>query len=637
MPNCGRNFTTSVGILQTPNWPQTYPANISCEWFIELPNARKVVEITCVDDLYGIAGAYPECTEDYIKIYDGHSSESKTHGPYCEFTKPGTIKLSSNLARVQFYAGPSHACSLIGVKCSFRPVDAYYAAITPHLITSHHFPTTTSAPLTATSTLTTSPPPLTTSHPFPTTTSAPLIAASTLTTTPPPPITSHPPHITTFVPLIKTTPTPPPYLTAISTLTTSPPHLTTSHPFPTTTSAPLTAATTLTTIPPPPITSHPPPITTFAPTTTPPPSLTATSTLTTSPPPLTTSHPFPTTTSAPLTAASTLTTTPPPPITSHPPLITTFVPLIKTTPTTTPPPSLTTSQQPTMTFVPPNKISTPTTTPPSLTMSHPPPTATLVPLIKTSTPTITPLPPPVPLPQCGGLMNTSNGTFQTPNWPKTYPVNIDCEWRIQLPDSKKLVKISCNEDPFGIAGFPPACDKDFLKFYNGHSKQDTEFGPFCYYTKPVTTVMSSNKAMAIFHAGPKHNAARKGFKCSFLSTNHCGGALTAASGSFQTPYWPQTYPVNINCTWTITLPDSSKRVEINFDTPFGIAGSLPTCVKDKLHIYDDNTSTQYGPYCYFTVPNPPTMTSNRARVVLLAGPAHNPSRVGFRATYRSVP
>ena len=403
-----------MGIFQTPNWPQNYPTNLDCEWFIQLPNAKDVVEITCEDEPYGIAGAYPGCAEDYITLYDGYSSQDTIYGPYCEFTKPGTIKMSSNLARVHFYAGPSRSSSRVGVKCSFQSVDG---------------PTTD-------------------------------------------------------------------------------------------------------------------------PQTTPPRSLP------------------PTTISA---------------------LLTTIF----------------------------NRMTTPT----PLTTSRPPPT--------------TP-----PLPQCGGLLTTSSGTFQTPNWPETYPVNIDCEWRIQLPDSDAVVEIRCEEDPFGIAGSLPACNIDYLKFYDGHSKQDTEFGPFCHYTKPSTTKMSSNRAMAIFHAGPMHNSARKGFKCSFQSidvpdTSQCGEALTAASGSFQTPNWPQTYPVNVDCTWTITLPDSTKLVDINFNSPFGIAGSLPTC-KDKVYVYDDNAGVQYGPYCHFTVPDPPVMTSHRARVVLHAGPSHSPSRRGFSATYRSL-
>ena len=95
-------------------------------------------------------------------------------------------------------------------------------------------------------------------------------------------------------------------------------------------------------------------------------------------------------------------------------------------------------------------------------------------------------------------------------------------------------RIRRDEGPFGIAGFLPACDKDFLKLYDGHGTQDLEFGPFCHYTKPITTIMSSNKAMPIFHAGPKHYAVCKGFKCSFQSTNQYDVD------------WPKTYPVNIN-------------------------------------------------------------------------------------------
>ena len=205
--------------------------------------------------------------------------------------------------------------------------------------------------------------------------------------------------------------------------------------------------------------------------------------------------------------------------------------------------------------------------------------------------------------------------------------------------TSKVVEIRCEEDPFGIAGTLPIC-RDFLKFYDGHSKQDTEFGPFCYFTKPSPAVMSSNKAMAVFHSGSNHSSSRRGFQCSFQSLDvssipQCGGTLTAANGSFQTPNWPQTYPANVNCTWTIILPDSSQRVELTFDTPYGIAGSLPMC-KDKLHIYDNNTGTQYGPYCHYAVPNPPVLTSNKATVEFIAGPSHSPSHVGFKATYRSV-
>ena len=153
--------------------------------------------------------------------------------------------------------------------------------------------------------------------------------------------------------------------------------------------------------------------------------------------------------------------------------------------------------------------------------------------------------------------------------------------------------------------------------------------------------MSSNLAMAVFHSGPSHSPSRRGFKCTFKSASptpepQCGRVLTAASGSFQSPNWPQTYPINIDCVWTIELPDPSKQVEISFESPFGIAGSLPACNIDHLFIHDDHANIEYGPFCYFTLPDVLKMSSNQARVVFHAGPAHSSSRLGFKANYRSV-
>jgi hypothetical protein len=110
---CGRKFTTSNVSFQTPNWSQTYLVNLSCEWFIELPNAQKVVKIinTCIDDLYGIAGIYPECTEDYIRIYDGNGSQSITLGPYCGFTKSVYFTLDQAMPCLQSRRSPCSARS----------------------------------------------------------------------------------------------------------------------------------------------------------------------------------------------------------------------------------------------------------------------------------------------------------------------------------------------------------------------------------------------------------------------------------------------------------------------------------------------------------------------------------------------
>ena len=379
-PSCGGELNTASGSFQTPNWPATYPANVDCEWRIRLPDARKLVELKCDYHPFGIAGDFPGCDKDYLKLYDGHSTQDTSHGPYCHFTPPEVLKMSSNMVMAVFHAGPSHSSSRKGFRCTFQSVEV------------------------------------------------------------------------------------------------------------------------------------------------------------------------------------------------------------------------------------------PTTLPPT--------------------------PPPTTPPPCGGELNTASGSFQTPNWPATYPNNVDCQWTIELPDASSLVELKCDHQPFGIAGSLPACDRDYLKIYDGHSTQDRSYGPYCHFTPPSTIKMSSNKAMAVFHAGPSHSPSRLGFRCTFQSlppsSPQCGGVLTASSGSFQTQNWPSTYPVNVDCQWTITLPNSNRHVELTFETPFGIAGSLPNCEKDHLRIYDDRAGTVHGPYCYFTLPPRLTLSSNEARVVFHAGPSHNPSRVGFKANYQSV-
>ena len=253
----------------------------------------------------------------------------------------------------------------------------------------------------------------------------------------------------------------------------------------------------------------------------------------------------------------------------------------------------------------------------------------------------------------GAKLSTASGSFQSPNWPVTYPSNVDCQWTIELPDSNKQVEIKCEDEPYGTAGSHPNCRLDHLKFYDGHSTHNDSYGPYCGWKKPTTLTMSSNLAKVVFHAGPRHSSSRKGFRCTYQSVGgptlpptiplpttppmpQCNRTLTAASGSLQSPNWPLTYPINVDCEWKIVLPSADSRVELTFETPFGIAGSLPGCETDHLKIYDDHSGSEYGPYCHFAVPDALTMSSNVARVVFHAGPSHGPSHLGFKANYRSI-
>ena len=121
----------------------------------------------------------------------------------------------------------------------------------------------------------------------------------------------------------------------------------------------------------------------------------------------------------------------------------------------------------------------------------------------------------------------------------------------------------------------------------------------------------------------------------------CGGRLTTASGSFQTPGWPQNYPQeNFQCEWIIELPNTGAAIEFTIDdSAYGINGRDP-CPNDYIEFFDGtgNNADSLERLCQFMNPGPITTTSSRARVVF-AGTVNQfrpASRVGVKVDYRTV-
>ena len=255
----------------------------------------------------------------------------------------------------------------------------------------------------------------------------------------------------------------------------------------------------------------------------------------------------------------------------------------------------------------------------------------------------------------GLTLNTATGLIKTPNWPDAYPTNVDCQWRIELPDATAQVEIDCLQYYPFIIRYSSGCTKHYMKIYDGHSIHNDSHGPYCGYAPPNIT-LSSNKALITFRAGPKPISTQGGFKCVFRSLKNgtvlppttpppttapppstlCNLNLTQSTGTLESPYWPQSYPSEIDCEWNIVLPKAEERLELTFENLFGIAGSMPDCESDYVMIYDTHTGSEYGPYCGSTAPSVLTMSSNQAKVVFHANSRDNSSLMGFKASYRSL-
>ena len=108
------------------------------------------------------------------------------------------------------------------------------------------------------------------------------------------------------------------------------------------------------------------------------------------------------------------------------------------------------------------------------------------------------------------------GYVQSPNWPETYPINTYLEWVIECPAPTSQISISLNNPPFWLGGQQyQGCPKDWVKVHAGETTRGKQFGPYCHNIPPADFKVEFNKALVVFHAGPKHHPTRTGFRLTY--------------------------------------------------------------------------------------------------------------------------
>lgn len=82
----------------------------------------------------------------------------------------------------------------------------------------------------------------------------------------------------------------------------------------------------------------------------------------------------------------------------------------------------------------------------------------------------------------------------------------------------------------------------------------------CSSIVPDPFNLTSNQVK--LHFVTDYNSAGKGFRVEWQSVG-CGGILTHPNGTISTPNYPNGYPLNLQCNWTIQAPPG-YNIEINF-------------------------------------------------------------------------
>ncbi|XP_021504160.1 cubilin isoform X2 [Meriones unguiculatus] len=192
---------------------------------------------------------------------------------------------------------------------------------------------------------------------------------------------------------------------------------------------------------------------------------------------------------------------------------------------------------------------------------------------------------------CNREYNQPFGNLQSPGWPQNYDNNLNCTIILRAPQNHSIslfVYWFHLEDSLH-------CTRDFLEIRNGSSGSSQVLDRSCGTVLPAPIFSRSNELHLWFHSDDANTFPGYDFVWT-SSPSGCGGTLMGDHGIFSSPDYPQAYPNNTHCEWTIIAP-SGRPLSLGFlfvsiDPPGG-------CDHNYLILYNgpDDRSPPYGPFC----------------------------------------
>ncbi|KAK7883029.1 hypothetical protein WMY93_029203 [Mugilogobius chulae] len=226
------------------------------------------------------------------------------------------------------------------------------------------------------------------------------------------------------------------------------------------------------------------------------------------------------------------------------------------------------------------------------------------------------------------------GTIESPGFPNTpYPPNTFIQWQLRA-DPGYLVKLK-----FDTMNLEENCKHDFVKIYDSlvtiESRVLEELCGYYSPSEPMTFLSSGNVMLVTMATNEIHNYP--GFRAHVSQVKRgskettCGGQLSGVKGSFTSPNFPNYYPPDTLCQWTITVPEG-KVVKVTFNTfLLGEPGqeNSKTCKKDYVDI---NGKKVCGEQPRNTVTQ--TTTNNKMTITFYSDKSYVDR--GFDAEYEAI-
>ncbi|XP_055601686.1 cubilin homolog [Uranotaenia lowii] len=202
---------------------------------------------------------------------------------------------------------------------------------------------------------------------------------------------------------------------------------------------------------------------------------------------------------------------------------------------------------------------------------------------------------------CGGTLTSFAGEFASPNYPNTYPLNVECVWQLTASpgNSLQLYMESLN--------IPPSddCNSDYLEIRE-ESGSGKLIGDYCG-DNPAINLTSSNSFWVKLKTSNQN--VGKGFLASYSYDNF--NEITGRSGVITSPLYPRDYARSEVHTWRVIV-DVGSIIAMKFSVFEIDVRYLESC-EGQLEIYDgydDSAEPLHEELCGLSAPEPFKSTSN---------------------------
>ncbi|MGH0182816.1 UNVERIFIED_CONTAM: hypothetical protein FKN15_010601 [Acipenser sinensis] len=179
----------------------------------------------------------------------------------------------------------------------------------------------------------------------------------------------------------------------------------------------------------------------------------------------------------------------------------------------------------------------------------------------------------------------SKQSFTSPGYPSPgYPNKSRCQWQIRASKGKAIQLFFPDFD------VEDDCDDDFVSIYDSLSPEEKhQLTQQCGNRPPTNNleVVSSGSVMLVSFISDS-SFQQPGFSAEYMEiprNTACDQVLTDQSGNFSTPHYPSFYPPNLDCNWTIKVPENMK-IRLKF-TMFRVREpniDISDCGKDYVEI-----------------------------------------------------